>query len=442
MRKYRFHPTKDGPYFFTSAVQQTGRIFTAKAVGGRARVHQVMCKKLADGQVGKVPAEDIQDDTEYLAPVAIGTQPAQTLKLDFDSGSADLWVSCITSSLEASALGSRANRDQVWSTELPASTLTQSDGHTVFDPSKSSTFKSSQFSSWHIAYGDGSSASGDVGTDNIDIGGITVTDQSVELAKHLSDSFVQIAGDGLLGLAFSSINTVRPFPVKTPVDNMIAQRKIPTTSQLFTAKLSSSRDTNDPSFYTFGFIDEDTVKATDQEISYARVNSMMGFWMFDSTTASVNGKTIDRFWNSAIADTGTTLALVDDAMCDAIYSTIPGAKYDAESQGYIFPSDTPTGNLPTVEFAVGDKMFMVRKEDLAFAEVKPGFVYGGIQSRGSMSFDILGDTFLKGIYAVSFLLLFGLLPCNIGDFANGFRYSTSEIPGLEPCRGSRMSGSK
>lgn len=95
MRKYRFHPTKDGPYFFTSAVQQTGRIFTAKAVGGRARVHQVMCKKLADGQVGKVPAEDIQDDTEYLAPVAIGTQPAQTLKLDFDSGSADLWVSCL-----------------------------------------------------------------------------------------------------------------------------------------------------------------------------------------------------------------------------------------------------------------------------------------------------------------------------------------------------------
>ena len=26
--------------------------------------------------------------------------------------------------------------------------------------------------------------------------------------------------------------------------------------------------------------------------------------------------------------------------------------------------------------------------------------YGGIQSRGTMTFDILGDTFLKGIYAV------------------------------------------
>jgi hypothetical protein len=39
----------------------------------------------------------------------------------------------------------------------------------------------------------------------------------------------------------------------------------------------------------------------------------------------------------------------------------------------------------------------VQKEDLGFAETKSGYVYGGIQSRGTMTMDILGDTFLKGL---------------------------------------------
>ena len=39
--------------------------------------------------------------------------------------------------------------------------------------------------------------------------------------------------------------------------------------------------------------------------------------------------------------------------------------------------------------------------DESIAEAKQGFVYGGIQSRGTMTFDILGDTMLKSIYAVS-----------------------------------------
>jgi len=49
---------------------------------------------------------------------------------------------------------------------------------------------------------------------------------------------------------------------------------------------------------------------------------------------------------------------------------------------------------------VGNTQFTVQKEDLAFADAGTGMVYGGIQSRGDMTFDILGDTFLKSIYAI------------------------------------------
>lgn len=294
---------------------------------------------------------------------------------------------------------------QVWSTELPSATLSQHTNHTVFDPSKSSTFKDKQGSTWKISYGDGSSASGTVGNDNVDIGGLVVKGQAVELAETMSAQFASGAGDGLLGLAFSNINTVKPQPVKTPVDNMITQSDIPKSASLFTAKLGSWRDANEPdkgaSFYTFGFIDQDTVKAAGEDIAYTPVDNSQGFWMFNSTSATVNGKSIARAGNKAIADTGTTLALVDDATCQAIYDAIPGAEYDNSSQGWIYPSNTTADKLPVVSFAVGDKQFVVQKEDLGFAAAKSGYVYGGIQSRGDMTMDILGDTFLKGIYAVS-----------------------------------------
>jgi hypothetical protein len=123
--------------------------------------------------------------------------------------------------------------------------------------------------------------------------------------------------------------------------------------------------------------------------------------MFQSASSSVNGKVINQSGNTAIADTGTTLALVSDEVCKAIYAAIPNSTYDSTQQGYTFPANTPVASLPVVEFAVGDTLFAVQKEDLGFADAGNGMVYGGIQSRGTMTFDILGDTFLKGIYAVS-----------------------------------------
>ncbi|KAI4133096.1 MAG: hypothetical protein LQ338_000361 [Usnochroma carphineum] len=379
LNKYKFSPTKPGPYFLGGRVQQKGKHGVGKLFGGKAHVQRVLQKKSGtDAQPGDVPADDQQNDSEYLCPVTIGT-PGKTFNLDFDTGSADLWL---------------------FSTELPKATRTS--GHNVFDPKKSSSFKMTSGSTWKISYGDGSNASGNVGTDNVNVGGLVIKNQSIELAKQLSTQFASGVGDGLLGLAFGSINTVTPKPVATPVENMIAQSDIPKASELFTAYLGSYKDKNDPdhgiSFYTFGYIDE-TARAG-QEVWYTPVDNSQGFWQFKSTTASVGSKKITRAGNTAIADTGTTLALVDDSLCQAIYDAIPGAKYDDQQQGYVFPSNTTVDNLPVVSFDVGGKEFAVQKEDLAFADAGNSMTYGGIQSRGDLTFDILGDTWLKAIYAI------------------------------------------
>lgn len=241
-----------------------------------------------------------------------------------------------------------------------------------FSRDKSKSFKLAKDKTWKIQYGDGSSASGIVGTDDVTIGGLVIKNQAVEVAQQLSAQFKQGTADGLLGLAFHNINTIqtngRPDPQPTPVDNMISQQDIPKEAELFTSALYSTKDQGEDSFYTFGWIDQDLVRASGQEISWTNIDNSQGFWMFGSESATINGNKVSLPGNKAIADTGTTLALVSDQVCEALYKQIRGATYNAEYQGYIVPKSVSLDSLPDFSVAVGGKEFVIQKEDLLFAE--------------------------------------------------------------------------
>jgi uncharacterized Zn-binding protein involved in type VI secretion len=115
------------------------------------------------------------------------------------------------------------------------------------------------------------------------------------------------------------------------METMISQKTVSKAQSFFTVWLSSWKDDDEDdkgqSFYTFGTVDQTTMQrcnATDFYWTPLVNQSQRGFWEVASKTFTLNGAVVNRDGskqkggNSAIADTGTTLALVDDATCAAI----------------------------------------------------------------------------------------------------------------------------
>ena len=276
--------------------------------------------------------------------------------------------------------------------------------------------------------GDGSSASGKVGYDVLTIGGLTIKEQAIQLAAAPDPQFSHGTMDGMMGLAFRKLNTIhfegKPFPHATPAENAWRQEDIPIEAGVFTYAMYSTRDPDgDKSFYTFGWIDRYLVQQSGAEIAWTALNEASGLWMFPSERATVGGTPVPRPGNKAIADSGTALVLLSDDVCRELYAQIRGAEYSERDQGYTVPRDITLDELPDLSVAVGGTEFAIQKQDLVFAPLDENRWYGGVQSRGENTFDILGDTFLKSIYAVSLVLflcsVFTTNPVGLTDLGQG-----------------------
>ena len=244
-------------------------------------------------------------------------------------------------------------------------------------------------STWQIQYGDGSGASGDVYTDNVEVGGITVKAQAVELAQKVSSQFAQDTdNDGLLGLAFSSINTVSPKAQTTWFDSGVAQGLF--EQNLFTVDLKHG----EPGTYDFGYIDDS--KHTG-EIVYTDIDSSQGFWEFTGTGYGVGSGSFQEQSIDAIADTGTTLLLMDDSIVDDYYSQVDGAEVDQTQGGYVFPC---SADLPDFILGIGNGQATIPSSLMSLGSVGGSQCFGGLQSNSGIGLSIYGDVFLKAVLAV------------------------------------------
>ncbi|KAG2195122.1 hypothetical protein INT47_006986 [Mucor saturninus] len=311
-----------------------------------------------DSNSGSVPVIDYQGDTEYYGTVSIGT-PAQNFKIDFDTGSSDLWI---------------------------ASTLCSScTSHTRYNPNKSSTY-AKDGRSWTISYGDGSTASGILGKDTVTLGGLKIKGQTIELASRESSSFSSDVIDGLLGLGFNTITTVSG--IKTPVDNLISQGLI--SSPVFGVYLGKASK-NGGGEYLFGGYDSSKFTGS---LKTVPVDSSEGYWGVDIDGVKIGGSTVGGSF-SGILDTGTTLLILSERIAGKIADT-----YGASDNGDgTYTIDCDTSNFEPLQFTLNGNAFYVPADSLVFEQDGDSCIASFSYSSG-LDLAILGDVFLKNNYVV------------------------------------------
>ncbi|KAG9324847.1 hypothetical protein KVV02_001592 [Mortierella alpina] len=318
---------------------------------------------------GRVSLTNVKPDLEYYGSVSVGT-PAQVVKLNFDTGSSDIW--------------------------FPSSTCTATAcrKHTRFDTAKSSTFQKDG-RKWSISYGDKSSASGILGSDIVNVGGVSVR-QTIGLATAESAQFAGSPEDGLFGLGFNSIESVHG--VKTFLDNAIAAGAV--TQPVISVFLPSVRRNGGVGGeYLFGGID--STKYTG-DLTYINVSEKT-YWQIPMDDITYNGKSLGQA-SQGIVDTGTTLVIISTAAAAAVHESIEGAKLKpatATEEAYWTVPCSLQKSTDNVGFTLGGKTFNIPLADVAYEDVgnNTGVCYSGIQG-GQDDLWILGDVFIKNNYCV------------------------------------------
>jgi hypothetical protein len=315
-------------------------------------------KAAASATVAATVAASPEDsDVSYLCPVTVG---GKTLNLNFDTGSADLWV---------------------YSNLQPSS---QRSGHAYYSSNNANLMPGY---SWDITYGDGSGASGKVFADKVVVGSATATSQAVEAATSVSSSMISdIESDGILGLAFSDVNTVMPYQQNNFFDTVKSQL----SKAVFTADLKKGA----PGSYDFGYIDP--AKYTGS-ITYVNLSTSGGFWQFSAGGYAVgSGAKVSKTY-SCVADTGTSLLLLPSDVVSAYYKQAKGAVYSDYQGGWAFSCNT---KLPTLTLMIGGKPFTVPGSYMNYASLGNNMCFGGMQADTGIGFSILGDVFLKSQFVV------------------------------------------
>ena len=286
--------------------------------------------------------------------------------VDFDTGSSDLF--------------------------LPGTRCTGANcrGHKVYNTGASTT-ASDAGRTFSLAFGDGSTVSGEQFSDTVTVGGLTATGQRVGAASTYSTGFAlaNFPPDGLMGMGFPQISVFGANPV---FQTLVAQGK--TTQSVFGFTLLPSG-----SELFLGGTDTSKISGS---LTFTPV-TQVGFWEITLGGVTVGGRSVAGS-KDAIVDTGTTLVIGDSTSVRAIYAAIPGSKDASSTVGAGFFT-VPCASVPSnVGLTLGGRTFTISAATFNLGQVSAGSrdCVGGIIADDSEPFWIIGDVFLQNVYTCEY----------------------------------------
>lgn len=326
----------------------------------------------------------------YYANVSLGT-PLQTVRLQIDTGSSDVWVNS-------------ANSQYCQQSPSPCNVG-------AFNEQKSSTFKIVDQGDFNISYVDGTGASGDYFTDNFKVGGVTIKNQQMGIA---TDTDIPA---GIMGVGYDVNEAILAYQ-STPYPSVIDQLQ----AQGFTNTKAYSLWLNDLDSNTgsvlFGGIDTKKyqgsltglpIQKNKRSGTYSDFTVVLSSISYTSSSGKVTNINIDN--TPVILDSGSTLMYLPDSAADAVAKAV-GASY-VRSQKTYYANCNIASNSAGVNVGFGGNggptIFVDLTELLIPAQTKSGApatdnngnpicTFGIQRSDGQ---DVLfGDAFLRSAYVV------------------------------------------
>ena len=324
-----------------------------------------------------------QLQAQYTRDIGPPLGDAKTFFIMFDTGSSDFWV---------------------FSNLMGANALQILNGTRVLYNPLDSTTAIPTGQAMNATYFEGAYTVAIGFNDTLTIGGIEIKNQTVgaAIAADVNNTlrYDSLPMDGIMGLTPSAPNRMVPGPARDVMTNLFFGSSERPTASLFTACLT--RTTEPDGFFTFGYIDDDLVG--NSTITYVPGLPNSWFWEVPSEYIIINGnrtqRTVQnpaRTTNTASIDSGTTQILVSDDILPLIYEPLGGI-FNTTVHAWVFPANV--SQMPTIVLPIGEYDIAMASEDFDFAPIDENWIQGSFQSRGAWYNDILGDVWIKNLYAI------------------------------------------